>query len=100
MLTKSACFGFVHDDEMTAPMAPNADQGSFVVGALLGQFDSLFSGLDRFAIDFLDDVAGFQSGFGSRGIRRDVCDNDTVDVARQVKLLASLVVQVAHGHAI
>src|ERR1051325_5831627 len=99
MLTKSA-FGFVHDNEVTATITPDAEQGAFVVGALLGQFDRLFSGLDRFAIDFLDDIAGFQASFGSRGIRRDVCYNDTVDGARQIKLLTSLAVQVPNGYPI
>jgi hypothetical protein len=64
--TTSASFVFVDDDEMTAAIAPDAEQGAIVVGAFLGHFDCFFGGLDRFAINFLDDVTGFQSGFGSR----------------------------------
>jgi hypothetical protein len=64
--TTSASFVFVYDDEMTATIAPDAEQGAIVVGAFLGHFDCFFGGLDRFAIDFLDDVTGFQSGFSSR----------------------------------
>jgi hypothetical protein len=57
--TTSTSFVFVDDDEMTATVAPDAEQGAIVVGAFLGHFDGFFSGLDRFAIDFLDDVTGF-----------------------------------------
>ena len=58
MLTKSA-FAFVHHYEVTATITPDAQQGAFVISALLSHFDRFFCCLDRLAIDFLDDVAGF-----------------------------------------
>lgn len=80
--TTSTCFAFVNDDEVTSTITPDAEQGAIFIGAFLSHFDCFFGGLDRFAIDFLDDVARFESGFGSRRVGIDISDDNTANIVR------------------
>ena len=82
----SAGVVLVHDDKMTAAMAPHAQERGLGV-RVLGQLDGFFRVPDRLAIDLLNHIARLKAGFGCGGIGGDVGDHRTFDVLGQIKLL-------------
>src|SRR5437016_2901847 len=82
----SAGVALVHDHEMAAAIAPHAQEAGFAVG-LSGQFDRFLGIADRLAIDLLDHIAGPQTRFRSRRIRRYVGHDRPFYISRQIKLL-------------
>ncbi len=54
--------------------APNMEQSYLVLG-VLSQFDGIIGGFDRVTVDFQDDVAGLEAGFGRGGVGGDLGDD-------------------------
>ena len=84
-----ANFALVHNDVVAAAIAPDAEQGHLVLH-MLGHPHGFLGVLDRMPVDFLDDVALLETGFGSGRVGLDLGDDHTFNVLRDLELLPGL----------